>query len=408
MQKHLKLLLITNAYAPPLEGGHIVFLHNLVSHCPESNIIVYSNARSGQTLFDSQEGYRIIRSYFQYNKMSKLEQLGMTLERLITLVPLLRREPVDIFLAGTLFNEGMICWVLERLFHKPYILFGYGEELNNLLHRSDRFWRAIKRSIYCRLIKDAAGLISISDYTSSLFMAFGADASKICKIVPTVSPAQHADPQTIEAIKCKYKLLDDQRIILSVSRLTERKGQHELIRSLPQILDVFPNTILVIVGRGVESEKLNQLTNDLGLSRHVLFLGFVNNDELSALYQLCSVFAMPHKELKDGDTEGFGIVFLEANAHGKPVIGGNAGGVRDAILDGVTGLIVDGREPYQIAEALIKLLGDRRLAEQMGEQGRQRVLNELTPEKGAERLLTFCHRIWEERLVTKVRSSSSS
>jgi phosphatidylinositol alpha-1,6-mannosyltransferase len=244
---------------------------------------------------------------------------------------------------------------------------------------------------------DAAGLISISDYTSSLFLAFSADPHKICKIIPMVSPSKQITSEAIESIKTKFNLADGQRVILSVSRLIERKGQSDLIRSMPQILSVFPNTILIIVGRGMESDNLHKLVDELGLRNHVIFSGFIDDDELAALYDLCDVFALPHRELEGGDTEGFGIVFLEANAHGKPVVGGDAGGVRDAIINGMTGFIVDGRKPDQIAAAMYKLLGDRQLAEQMGEYGRQRVLNDLTPQKGVERLLAFCRNILEER-----------
>jgi phosphatidylinositol alpha-1,6-mannosyltransferase len=167
---------------------------------------------------------------------------------------------------------------------------------------------------------------------------------------------------------------------------------------MPQILNVFPNTILIIVGRGIEKDKLQRLVDELGLRNHVMFSDFVDDDELAALYTICDVFALPHRELKDGDTEGCPTVFLEANAHGKPVVGGDAGGVRDAIWDNVTGFIVNGRMPDQIATALIRLLGDRQLAAQLGENGRQRVINDLTPQKGAERLLVFCREILEKRL----------
>jgi phosphatidylinositol alpha-1,6-mannosyltransferase len=195
-----------------------------------------------------------------------------------------------------------------------------------------------------------------------------------------ISPSKQAVSEAVAVIKTKFNLADDQRVILCVGRLIERKGQSDLIRSMPQILSVFPNTILIIVGRGLESNKLQKLVDELGLRNHVIFSGFVDDDELAALYNLCDVFALPHKELEDGDTEGCPTVFLEANAHGKPVVGGDAGGVRDAIINGVTGF-----------------LGDCQLAKQMGEHGRQRVLNDLTPQKGVEHLLAFCRNILEER-----------
>ena len=118
---------------------------------------------------------------------------------------------------------------------------------------------------------------------------------------------------------------------------------------------------------------------DLYLDDHVLFTGYVDPDQLNSLYNLCDVYVMLSRELvARGDTEGFGITFLEANACGKPVIGGDSGGVSDAILDGVTGFLVDPLDVDGVAEKLILLLEDPDLARRLGQQGRARVEGSFT------------------------------
>jgi len=107
----------------------------------------------------------------------------------------------------------------------------------------------------------------------------------------------------------------------------------------------------------------------LAIADRIDFLGAVSDAELDRLYRSCTAFAMPNRTLADGDTEGFGLIFLEANACGKAVIGGRAGGAVDAIIDGETGLLVDGDDTDAIAAAIRSLLGDATLREKLAAGG---------------------------------------
>jgi phosphatidylinositol alpha-1,6-mannosyltransferase len=112
----------------------------------------------------------------------------------------------------------------------------------------------------------------------------------------------------------------------------------------------------------------------VGIRDHVIFAGRVSEDALPDIYALSDVFVMPSRDQREvSDVEGFGLVFLEANACGKPVIGGRSGGIPDAIVDGVTGLLVNPDEPEDIAHALVQLLTNRDLTLRLGQQGRLRV-----------------------------------
>src|SRR5262249_14775190 len=131
-------------------------------------------------------------------------------------------------------------------------------------------------------------------------------------------------------------------VILTVGSLVERKGQDMIIRALPLIANAVPGVSYLIVGDGPYKANLKTLVTSMGLQDRVVFTGRVSDEELPEFYALSDVFAMPSRACLDSnDVEGFGMVFLEAGATGKPVVAGRSGGIEDAVVDGVTGLLVD-------------------------------------------------------------------
>jgi len=161
-------------------------------------------------------------------------------------------------------------------------------------------------------------------------------------------------------------------VILTVGNLVERKGHDVVLKSLPKVLKEVPNTVYLIVGDGEQKQNLKELVDELGLGEQVIFTGRVPEKELPQYYNACDVFIMPSREI-GSDIEGFGIVFLEAGACSKPVIGGRSGGIIDAVEDGVSGILVDPTNVDEISQTLITLLTDDELARRLGRQGRKRV-----------------------------------
>jgi phosphatidylinositol alpha-1,6-mannosyltransferase len=160
------------------------------------------------------------------------------------------------------------------------------------------------------------------------------------------------------------------RIILTVGRwdsAEKYKGADTLITALSSVLKTAPDTSLVLVGDGNDRPRLQQLAHDLRVSEHAHFLHGLAPEQLSACYANCDVFALP------SSGEGFGLVFLEAMAYGKPVIGGAHGGIPDIVEDGVTGLLVPYGNTERLAEALESLLNVPDRAKAMGGRGRERV-----------------------------------
>jgi len=160
------------------------------------------------------------------------------------------------------------------------------------------------------------------------------------------------------------------RVILTVGRwlATERyKGMDTLITALPRLLTQRPEVQLVLAGAGDDRAWLEELADQNGVNRHVHFLTELSYSELAASYSACEIFALP------SSGEGFGMVYLEAMACGKPVIGGLHGGAPEVIQDGVTGYLVPHGDPIQLATSIETLLADPVHAKEMGARGRQRV-----------------------------------
>ena len=163
-----------------------------------------------------------------------------------------------------------------------------------------------------------------------------------------------------------------------------------VIRALPQIRAAIPDTVFLIVGDGPYRDELERLAREVGVDEHVVFAGFVPERDLPSYYRAAQVMAVPSREFrKNLPVEGFGIVYVEASACGTPVIGGRGGGTEESIADGVTGFRVEQSDPQAIADAAIKLMDDRQLAETMGQNGRQRAVESFNWTAQAERLRAF-------------------
>jgi phosphatidylinositol alpha-1,6-mannosyltransferase len=172
----------------------------------------------------------------------------------------------------------------------------------------------------------------------------------------------------------------------------ERKGQDMLIRALPLVRRSVPDAAVLIVGDGPQRASLQTLAGELGVARDVVFAGAHPWAELPPFFAAGDVFCMPTRTRKAGwEVEGLGIVYLEASAMGLPVVSGRSGGAPDAVRDGETGYVVDGRSPADIAARLVQLLTDRSLATRMGSQGRQWVAQSWQWDDLAVRLQDLLH-----------------
>jgi phosphatidylinositol alpha-1,6-mannosyltransferase len=240
-----------------------------------------------------------------------------------------------------------------------------------------------------RALGEADRVVTISRYTEENLVQLGVDQSRIAMIYPGVDlEAFYPDPAAGRAVRARHRLSDRQPVLLTVARLIPRKGNDRVIEALPAMLERVPDLVYLIVGTGPGENWLRAYAQEKGVADRVIFAGRVSDEELSAYYNAANVFIMPNRK-EGADVEGFGIVFLEANACGKPVIGGRSGGAVDAVAHGESGYLVDPCSPPDIAEAAIRLLTDPGLAERMGERGRERAQREFSWERTARQAHTL-------------------
>jgi phosphatidylinositol alpha-1,6-mannosyltransferase len=219
--------------------------------------------------------------------------------------------------------------------------------------------------------------IAVSSYTAQLLEASGVAPASVKIIPPGVnlpSDSRVQPPATHPTI-------------LTVARLRDRyKGHDVLIRVLAAVRARVPDVEWVVIGDGPLRPELERLARDEGVGDVVRFLGQVSDEQRDEWLRQADLFAMPSR-LPGGELagEGFGIVYLEAGAYGKPVIAGNVAGARDAVIDGETGLLVDPTDERAVADAIVRLLLDRELARQLGEGG-SRLARELTWPRIAQRV----------------------
>ena len=194
------------------------------------------------------------------------------------------------------------------------------------------------------------------------------------KIAPGID-VDHFRP--VDASVLRNQLgLTNKKVIVSVGRLVHRKGQDHLVQAMPEILKVHPDAHLLLVGKGPYLEHLAKLVAQHQLQDSVSFIGRIQYAELPQYICCGDIFAMPSRSRLMGlEVEGLGIVYLEASACGLPVIAGKSGGAPDAVLDGTTGVVVDGTNDHEIANAAISLLSDPIKAKEMGAVGRQWIID---------------------------------
>jgi phosphatidylinositol alpha-1,6-mannosyltransferase len=287
----------------------------------------------------------------------------------VTASALILLHRIRVVHAGKNLPEGFVAYLLHRSLGVPYVIYAHGEEItvcseNPTLSRH-------QRPVY----QNAAAVIVNSRFTHDLVRELGVDSRRIVIISPGVDPDRFAPALAPDALR-RALLVEGKLVLLTVGRLQRRKGHDKVIEALPSILEHVPSLVYVIAGDGEEESALKELAEQRGVGEAVRFLGRVREEELPALYNLADIFIMANRTMPGGDVEGFGIVFLEASASGKPVIGGRSGGTADAIRNGVTGKLIDGASQAEIVEAVVTLAQDQALRETMGRRGREMVVAE--------------------------------
>ena len=292
-------------------------------------------------LRDSPECNNPFEAYpFQFHYFKTKNQMLGRLKMVVALGRcLLQRHPNQVFCGHI--KLAVLTMVLCKLRGIPYTVLTYGKEVWTPLPKLEQL-----------ALTSAARIWTISRYSRDrMGAANDLDPDKI-RMLPCVVDGQTFTPgPKSPELMVKYGLADA-KVLMTVARLWSGdiyKGVDVTIRALPAIAKVVPNVKYLVIGRGDDQPRLAQLAQDLGISDRVVFAGFVPTSELVEHYRLADAYIMPSQE-------GFGIVYLEAMACGKPVLAGDADGSADPLQDGHLGWQVPHRDPEAVACACLEIL----------------------------------------------------
>ncbi len=239
--------------------------------------------------------------------------------------------------AARVLPEGWIAWLWRMRGGPRYWCFAHGEEINleGIAHggvMSSGQHRRMAQLVF----RGCEGVIANSQNTARMLREqWHLPERKVHVAHPGVDASYFLPPSDAAAIRQKLGW-QDRQVILTVGRLQRRKGQHLMLQALPQIISRFPHVLYVIVGDGGEFDALKTQAAELGIEKHVQWVGGLGDAGLRDVYQGCDVFVLPNCQI-GSDVEGFGMVLLEAAACGKPTITGNTGGTKEAVVNGRRG-----------------------------------------------------------------------
>jgi len=349
----MKVCITSDVFLPEV-GGIQVFTYELAKHLSLLDFVEVSVI----TFWDGKTVYEKINEKFSVVRLPKHDfvRRGIYLLR-----RLLEKRNYDVFHSTTLGFSSFVTAYFSKLYRKKSFVTIYG------LDALQGYKIAKSRFLIKRTFNNVHHIISFSESTKlKVKDTYKLSDHKLTTIYPGVSVPKI--PQNlIEDLRQKLNLSKEDFVVLFVGRLIKRKGADDLIRAISMIQD---NSVkLVVVGDGPEKESLIELTNNLKIKDRVIFVGKVSYWDVFKFYKLADVFCMPSKYLKDeGDIEGLGIVFLEAQMYGVPVIGTNSGGIPEAIDNGKSGFIVPENDPKSIADKIMMLKNDAELRERMSKQ----------------------------------------
>jgi phosphatidyl-myo-inositol dimannoside synthase len=223
-----------------------------------------------------------------------------------------------------------------------------------------------------------------SRYTAELARGLGAAEGRV-RVTRYGTDPNRFRPLDASALRARLEL-GTRPVLLTIARLVPRKGIDTVLAALARVRRAAPDVVYVVAGDGPDRERLLELARREGLDDAVRFVGPVSDEELPLWYSLGDVFVMPSRS-EPPDVEGFGIVFLEAAACERPVVAARAGGVPDAVADGVSGVLVEPGDTEALARTLAELLADPARRAELGRRGRERVLAELNWEAIADATL---------------------
>jgi len=358
-----KVLFVTNDFGPRA-GGIETFIIGLIERRAFASTIVYTSAQANSKEYDQmwekKYGVKVIR--YSSRILLPTPRVARRISALI------KAEGISVAAFGAAAPLGLLAHSMKRSGIVRIVALTHGHEV---------WWAKVFpfNLLLRRIGTGVDSLTYLGEYTRQMISRPLTQSAKnaMIKIAPGID-TDHFSPRNSYNLRQSLQL-SDKKVIVCVARLVHRKGQDKLIDAMPSILESISNAQLLIVGQGPYQSKLVKRVKKLGLEENVTFVGRINYEKLPKYICVGDLFAMPSRSRFGGlEVEGLGIAYLEASACGLPVIAGSSGGAPDAVVDGKSGEVVNGTDITEIAKTVIKFLRDPEGSQQMGQFGRNWVV----------------------------------
>ena len=352
-----KTLLLTENF-PPKEGGSGRWFWELYSRLPNDKVLIVANDTPEGREFDKTHELDIVRIELESTEwgLASTKGLGFYWETIRKVLKLIKEYGIEEVHCGRVIPEGVIARALKLLAGARYNCFVHGEDVETAA--TSREHSLLVKNV----CKNASMLICNSENTANIVRKLGFDSGSKCEVLhPGVDTSRFevAAPDTSFRQKMGWS---GKRVLLTVGRLQRRKGQDFLIKSMPALLKEFPDLFYAVVGRGECYDELISLVDQHKLHDNVCVYPDMDDEALIKCYQQCDIFILPNRTI-DNDIEGFGMVLVEAQVCGKPVIAGDSGGTRETMNIGKTGHIIDCSSTENLLNGLSPILRNREIVD---------------------------------------------
>lgn len=383
-------LLLTVLFLPT-KGGTPVWFDAVYSRMGGREIHIVTSDHPEAPAMDAAHANTIHRLALRRHWWLRPHSLGMYIKMLLLSLWIAARQRLAAVHAGRILPEGLVGWVVARLFRLPLVCYAHGEEITTWDH-------GLKGKVMRFCYRRCDAVIANSSFTRGLLLGLGVRPERIHLISPGVDLDRFRPGLPSEDLRRTLGLSRSSRLVLGVGRLTRRKGFDNVLRAIPALLAHGLDVHYALVGAGEDREYLEGIAREAGVQDRAHFLGLVPADDLPRWYNAADVFIMANRKIaaESGrwvDVEGFGMVFLEAAACGKPAIAGRDGGTGSAILEGETGLLVDGSSIEEIVQALESILSDSATSERLARNALERARRDFSWETVTQRTSELVRRL---------------
>lgn len=362
-------LFVTQDFAPDI-GGVARRYVELVRRYPEPmSVSTVATPEAGK--YGQGDEYLVERQSFDFARANRFTNQARWGRWLVGRCS----ERVQVMHCGNIRPVGYAVWWAHKRLRIPYVVYVNGGDLLRIRAKARN--SAFKRRTARLVLGDAAGIVATSEWVAQLarevMKEVGIDVPPpVAALDLGTDPARFHPDRDTGALRQRWGVRRAP-LVLTVARLVPHKGQDMGIRALATLRDEFPNLRYVLVGEGHDEARLRNLAADLDVMDRVGFAGAMRDDELPEAYATSTIYLGASRAEESTHIEGFGIAFIEASAAELPIVAGDSGGVRSAVRDGETGIVVDPSDPSAISNAIATLMRDANLRHRMGSAGRRAV-----------------------------------